>query len=140
MSSKRELVLAALFTRLKTGTVEVLRNAVTPQEVAASGLIVLHDGDPGAAEVTLSPPRWHYEHRAELNVFPGPGGDVDAKFDSIACAIGTLIAANRTLGGLCDWAEAEAPVVGELPLEGAAAVKAAVITVVLHYSTTDPLN
>jgi hypothetical protein len=43
------------------------------------------------------------------------------------------------LGGLCDWVEAEAPRPVELPVEGAASLKAAVIPVVLHYSTADPL-
>jgi len=41
--------------------------------------------------------------------------------------------------GLCDWVEAEAPRPVDLPVEGAASLKAAVITVVLHYSTADPL-
>ena len=39
----------------------------------------------------------------------------------------------------CDWVEAEAPASVDLPVEGAAALKAAVITVVLHYTTTGPL-
>jgi hypothetical protein len=47
--------------------------------------------------------------------------------------------ADRTLGGLCDWVEPEAPASVDLPIEGAAALKAAVITVVLHYTTTGPL-
>ncbi|PKP68102.1 MAG: acyl-CoA transferase, partial [Alphaproteobacteria bacterium HGW-Alphaproteobacteria-5] len=53
--------------------------------------------------------------------------------------IGTALAADRTLGGLCDWAEAEAPEPVDMPIEGAAALKAAVVTVVLHYATPDPL-
>ncbi|MGB5067021.1 MAG: acyl-CoA transferase, partial [Albidovulum sp.] len=47
--------------------------------------------------------------------------------------------ADRTLGGLCDWVEPEAPASVDLPIEGAAALKAAVITIVLHYTTTGPL-
>ena len=42
-------------------------------------------------------------------------------------------------GGLCDWIEPEAPASVDLPVEGAATLKAAVITVVLHYTTTSPL-
>ena len=38
-----------------------------------------------------------------------------------------------------DWVESEAPASVDLPIEGAAALKAAVITVVLHYTTTGPL-
>lgn len=47
--------------------------------------------------------------------------------------------ADRTLGGQCDWVEPEAPASVDLPVEGTAAVKAAVITVVLHFTTTGPL-
>ena len=47
--------------------------------------------------------------------------------------------ASTTLGGLCDWVEAEAPRPVDLPVEGAASLKAAVIPVVLHYSTADQL-
>ena len=52
---------------------------------------------------------------------------------------GTTLEIDRTLGGLCDWLEPEAPASVDLPIEGAAALKAAVITVVLHYTTTGPL-
>ena len=63
----------------------------------------------------------------------------DAVFDGLAASIGAVLIADRTLGGLCDWVEAEAPEPVDLPIEGAAALKAAVITVVLHYATPDPL-
>ena len=54
-------------------------------------------------------------------------------------SIGIALTADRTLGGLCDWVEAEAPEPVDLPIEGAAALKAAVIIVVLHYASPDPL-
>ena len=38
-----------------------------------------------------------------------------------------------------DWAEAEAPTSVDLPVEGAVSLKAAAVTVVLHYTTADPL-
>ena len=59
--------------------------------------------------------------------------------DDLIAAIGAALEADRTLGGLCDWVEPEAPASVDLPVEGAAALKAAVITVVLHYTTTGPL-
>ena len=58
---------------------------------------------------------------------------------SLIASIGTALEADRTLGGLCDWIEPEAPTSVDLPVEGAAALKAAVITVILHYTTTGPL-
>ena len=63
----------------------------------------------------------------------------DTLFDALTASIGATLAADRTLGGLCDWVEAEAPEPVDLPIEGAAALKAAVIFVVLYYVTLDPL-
>ena len=60
-------------------------------------------------------------------------------FDNLIAAIGAALEADRTLGGLCDWIDPEAPASVDLPIEGAAALKAAEITVVLHYTTTGPL-
>jgi hypothetical protein len=140
MTSKRETVLAALAAVLSAGAVKTLRNVVLPESVPSNGLMILHDGQPGEPDITLSPPVWHYQHRAELDVFAEAVDNRDALFDRILSATGALIAADRTLGGLCDWVEAEAPQPADLPLEGAAGIKAASLTIVLHYSTTDPLN
>ena len=54
--------------------------------------------------------------------------------------MGAALAADRTLGGLCDWVEAEAPRPVDLPVEDAASLKAAVMPIVLHHSTADPLG
>lgn len=64
----------------------------------------------------------------------------DAAFDALCASVGVVIAAERTLGGLCDWVEAKAPHPVNLPVEGAASLKAAAIPVILHYSTIDPLS
>ena len=140
MASKRELVLAALHARLQTLTAPVLRGDVLPERIPATGLIILRDGRPGDPEVTLSPLTYFYEHRAELEVVIQAGTERDAQFDALTANIGTVLEGDRTLGGLCDWIEAEAPESVDLPIEGAAALKAAVITVVLHYATPDPLT
>ena len=139
MSSKRELILASLHARLQTLAVPVLRGEVLPERIPAMGLIILRDGKPGQPEVTLSPVTYFYEHRAELEVVIQAGTGRDALFDALAASIGAALATDRTLGGLCDWVEAEAPEPVDLPIEGAAALKAAIITIVLHYSTPDPL-
>ena len=68
------------------------------------------------------------------------GAARDTAFDTLCASIGASLAADRTLGGLCDWVEAEAPQPVDLPVDGAASLKAAVIPVVLHYSTADPLG
>lgn len=140
MPSIRETVLAALHARLQALAVPVLRGEVLPERISATGLIVLRDGRPGEPEVTMSPLTYFYEHRAELEVVIQTGADRDTLFDALTASIGTALAADRTLGGLCDWVEAEAPEPVDLPVEGAAALKAAVITVVLHYVSADPLT
>ena len=139
MPSKRETILAALHTRLQTLAAPVLRGDVLPERIPATGLIILRDGKPGEPEVTLSPPTYFYEHRAELEVMIQAGTGREVLFDALTEDIGAALAADRTLGGLCDWVEAEAPESVDLPIEGAASLKATVITVVLHYATSDPL-
>ena len=110
-----------------------------PERVPAAGLLILRDGEPGEPEVTLSPLRYHYQHRAEIEAVV-QGANRDTGFDTLCASIGAALAADRTLGGLCDWVEAEAPQPVDLPVDGAASLKAAVIPVVLHYSTADPLG
>ena len=139
MPTTRETVLAALQARLQPLAALTLRDEVLPERIPATGLIILRDGQPGEPEVTLSPLRYHYQHRAELEVVVQAGTGRASAFDDLSAAIGAALEADRTLGGLCDWVEPEAPALVDLPIEGAAAVKAAVITVVLHYTTTGPL-
>ena len=139
MPTTRETVLAALHARLQPLAALVLRDEVLPERIPSEGLIILRDGQPGEPEVTLSPLRYHYEHRAELEVVVQTGTGRASAFDSLIASIGTALEADRTLGELCDWVEPEAPASVDLPIEGAAALKAAVITVILYYTTTGPL-
>lgn len=140
MATIRETVLAALYTQLQSLAALVLRDEVLPERIPASGLIILRDGQPGEPEVTLSPLRYHYQHRAELEVVVQSGAGRETAFDALVAAIGEALEGDRTLGGLCDWIEPEAVSSVDLPIEGAATLKAAVITVVLHYTSTGPLN
>ena len=139
MTTKREQVLEALFLGLQSLDSTALRGEVLPERVPAHGLVTLRDGEPGEPEVTLSPLAYHYEHKAELEVVVQGTGDRDALFDELIASLGAVLAADRTLGGLCDWVEPSAPEPVDLPVEGAASLKAAVIPVMLHYSTSDPL-
>jgi hypothetical protein len=106
--------------------------------VPAAGLLILRDGDPGEPAVTLSPLRYHYQHRGEVEAVV-QGLDRDASIAALASGVGAVLSADRTLGGLCDWVEAEAPRPVDLAVEGAAGLKAAAIPVVLHYSAADAL-
>ncbi len=142
MPSIRETILATLYTSLQTipGAL-ILRGEVLPERVPAGGLVILRDGDPGEPEAILSQVRYLYEHRTELEVVVQgkTSADLDAAFDALASAIGAALAANRTPGGLCDWVEPGTPAPTDLPVKGGQALKAAVIPVVQHYSSADPL-
>ena len=140
MPTTRENILAALHARLQPLAATVLRDEVLPERIPPAGLIILRDGQPGEPEVTLSPLRYHFQHRAELEVIVQASGNRATAFDVLIASIGTALATDRTFGGLCDWVEAEAPASVDLPVDGAVSLKAAVITVVLHYTTADPLG
>lgn len=139
MPTLRETLLTALHARLSALPATALRSDVLPERIPPDGLLILRDGEPGEPEVTLSPLAYHYQHRTEIEaVVQGP--DRDAVFDHLCASIGAVLAADRTLGGLCDWVEAEAPRPVDLPVEGAASLKVAIIPVILHYTTADPLG
>ena len=139
MPTPRETILTALHARLSALPATALRGEVLPERVPAEGLLIQRDGEPGEPEVTLSPLRYHYQHRAEIEAVVQSATDRDATFDALAASVGIALVADRTLGGLCDWVEAEAPRPVDLAVEGAAGLKAAVIAIVLHYATSDPL-
>ena len=138
--SARETILTALEGLLRTiPHVPVLRGEVLPERIPPAGLMILRDGSPGEPGMTLSPLTYHYQHRAELEVIVQLTMGRDALFDTLVAQIGAVIVADRTLRGCCDWVEAEAPEPVDLAVEGAASLKSAIIPVVLHYATADPL-
>jgi len=98
MPSPRETILAALHALLQALSATALRGVVLPERVPAAGLLILRDGEP---EVTLSPLRYHYQHRAEIEAVV-QGAARDTAFDTLCASIGMAIAADRTLGGLFD--------------------------------------
>ncbi|MFD1798230.1 acyl-CoA transferase [Paracoccus aurantiacus] len=140
MTTRREEVLKALHARLLLipGGVTILRNAVLPERIPEAGLVILRDGTPGSPDTTLSPLRYHWQHRVEIEVFLR-AGDLDDRFDALTAAIGRVLITHRSLGGICDWIEADAPEPADLPIDGAGTIRAAVLIVTLHYTTTDPL-
>ena len=139
MPTTRETILSALHTLLQTQSVPVLRGEVLPERVPAAG----SPGSPSRRirwpAVTLSPLLYHYQHRAEVEAVVQSGTGRDAALDALATGVGTALVADRTLGGLCDWVEAEAPRPVDLAVDGAATLKAAILPIVLHYSTSVPL-
>lgn len=141
MTTKRETVLSAMFTLLQGigGGATVLRNEILPERIPADGLLIMRDGQPGEPEVTLSPLRYHWQHRVEIEAFVRGASGLELAFDVLAEAVGQVVDADRTLGGLCDWIETDAPEPVDLAVEGATNIKAAVLMLTLHYVSDDPL-
>lgn len=143
MPSRRETILSALFETLRTSlTASVRRNEALPEKVSPTGLVVLRDGEPGEPEILLSPVSYVWRHRAPLDVVVGGGtqAERDAALDTLLITIGMTLEQDRSLGGLVDWLEIGAPSFETVPIEGAAPIKGAVVTVILHYETSSPLS
>jgi len=139
--SARETILTALADLLRTiPHVPVLRGEVLPERIPPAGLMILRDGTPGEPGVTMSPLTYHFQHRAELEMIVQSATDRDALFDALVAQVGAVIAADRTLRGLCDWVEPEAAEPVDLPVEGAASLKAGIIPITLYYATSDALG
>ena len=66
MPTTRETILSALHARLSALPATALRGEVLPERIPPAGLLIVRDGEPGEAEVTLSPLTYHYPHRAEV--------------------------------------------------------------------------
>lgn len=64
----------------------------------------------------------------------------DSRFDALSAQVGAVIAADRTLRGLCDWVEPEAAEPVDFSIEGAAFLKAGIIPVILHDATTEAVG
>jgi hypothetical protein len=143
MTSAREAALLALHQRLQAAPdATVLRNEVLPEKIAAGGLVILRDGDSGEPEVTLNPVTYLWQHRAELEVVIGgpTPADRDTALDTLLVAIGETLASDPSLGGAVEWSEAGAPRTEDLAIEGAAALKGAVVPVTLIYTSAHPLG
>ena len=149
MSSKREQALRGLFLYLKSNItdVSILRNGSLPTKVPAKGLIIVRDGDLGEPEVTLSPPRYHYQHGAEVEVLVQHSNQLerDQALDGLLQTIGQALALNfdthvLTLGGAVDCLHIGTPEFLSETTEGASPIKAAVVPIILEYSTTSPLS
>jgi len=143
MSTKRELVLAALFARLQTiSGPTVLRSADKPEEIPENGLVVMYDGAMGEpVETYLSPLTYLYDHEVpvELIVAAETFELRTAALEALLAALGTVLAADRTLGGLCDEVRETEPEVDALSEEGAETEHGAVVRIICEYATSSPL-
>ena len=145
--SQREDAIGALFAvmgQLSLGTsgTTVKRNAALPERIADHAMATLRDGEMGEPEVSLSPLTYHWQHQVAIELFVAePDASArDARMDGLLMELATLIEADRTLGGFVEHTEIGPPKFDELAPEGTSGIKACLLPVVLHYSSSGPLN
>ena len=142
--SQRESAIGAMFGvlgQLSLGTV-VKRNAALPERVSDHAMAILRDGEMGEPEVSLSPLTYHWQHQVAIELFVADADAAarDARMDGLLTELATLIEADRTLAGVIEYAEIGAPKFDELAPDGSSGIKACLLPVVLHYSSSGPLN
>jgi hypothetical protein len=144
MTSKREQVLDGIKALIASAlpNAEVKRNLAKPDRIAPGGLAIIRDGDPGEAEIILSPLIYIYTHRipVELAAYETSSESREQVLDGMLGAIGLAVMTDRTLGGLCDFMEAEAPATDDIETAGARPGRWADAAIIAVYGTTDPLN
>lgn len=142
--SQRESAIGALFAvlgELSLGAT-VKRNAALPERVSDQAMAILRDGEMGEPEVSLSPLTYHWQHQVAIELFVAdPDASArDARMDGLLTELASLIEADRTLGGVIEYAEIGPPKFDELAPEGTSGIKACLLPVILHYSSSGPLN
>ena len=147
--SARETAIAALTSRLVTSLASrnpapvVLRGETIPQRIPAGGLVVVRDGETVDETPILSPLAWQIEHRAEVEVTVA-GATPAARtmlLDGLLVDIAAAISANRTLGGVVEWAQPGGATFEDVEFEGAAAARAASVPVTLFFTVAgSPLS
>lgn len=145
--SQRENAIGALFVllgQLSLGTsgATVKRNAALPERIADHAMAILRDGEMGEPEVSLSPLTYHWQHQVAIELFVAdPEASArDARMDGLLTELASLIEADRTLAGVIEFAEIGPPKFDELVPDGTGGIKACLLSVVMHYSSSGPLN
>ncbi len=143
MTSRREEVLQAVLALVTAAlpSADVKRNRDKPAGVGPGGAVIVRDGSPGEPEVDLSPLTHTYDHAIPLEVaaYESATKTAEVVLDEMLTAIGSAVAADRFLGGLCVWLDCEAPDADDLSVAGATSGRWADAVIVATYSTRSPL-
>jgi len=141
---------AALLARSVIGGIPApLRNETMPTRFPAFGsvtaLLNLLDGDGKVVEIDLGNPDdtlsvYHIEHRAEVEwiVEASDNAAREAAFDAGLVAINAALAADRTLGGVVDFAEIVETLRTNLVTTALPGTKAIVVVVMLSFISNAP--
>jgi len=143
VASKREQILEALKVLVQAALPhsDVERNRDKPQSIGPGGTVIIRDGEPGEAEVMLSPLTYLWDHRipVEVAVYESGGKTPAEVLDDMLRPIGAAIAADRTLAGLCDWVDLTAPITAGIESFGVEPGRWADFDFVATYATSNPL-
>jgi hypothetical protein len=143
MPTQRERAIQALYTFLKTALEPMVlrRNEVLSTVIPAEGLLILRDGDAGEPEILLSPLRYLYQHRVELEVWvqQADSSERDEQFDQLLQRLGVALDSAGTLSDAVDLLHTGSPEFSTESIEGGATVKVAIIPVYLEFNTRHPL-
>lgn len=117
---------------------------VAPTRIAPGGRAVVRSGDPGEPEITLGVLSYSYVHRipVELDAQASAGVTREEAIDALGVAIGAAVAADRTLGGLVEWLDAEALTTDDLVAAGGGgqAARSGDLVIVAEYTVSNPLT
>ena len=143
MPSQREAAISALHAHLSAALIPILvkRNEVLSTAIPNEGLLILRDGDAGEPEVLLSPLRYLYQHRVELEVWvqQAQSSERDQQFDQLLQRLGVALDSAGTLNDAVDLLHTGSPEFSTESIEGGATVKVATIPIFLEFNTRHPL-
>lgn len=125
-------ILSAVQSRISSVGTLFKRNAGLPNAVPSGGLVIMRDGEAGEPEPLLSPLRYYYRHRVDVELFVAKP-DTETVLYGLADSICSLLRADRTLGGLVEDIEAGAIEVDAVQTEAGAEILGARLPIYLHY-------
>ena len=143
MPTQRESAINALYAHLSSALtpISVKRNEVLSTAIPNEGLLILRDGDAGEPEVLLSPLRYLYQHRVELEVWvqQAQSSERDQQFDQLLQRLGVALDSAGTLNDAVDLLHTGSPEFSTESIESGATVKVATIPIFLEFNTRHPL-
>ncbi|NRP15004.1 acyl-CoA transferase [Marinobacterium sp. xm-a-152] len=141
--TRREQAISALHSLLAEKLMPILvkRNEVLSTAIPNEGLLILRDGDAGEPEVLLSPLRYLYQHRIELEVWvqQAQSSERDQQFDQLLQRLGVALDSAGNLNDAVDLLHTGSPEFSTESFEGGATVKVATIPIFLEFNTRHPL-
>jgi len=109
MITTHEAVLEAITALVEAALpdAKISRNDKPQRLEQPGGLVIIWDGDPGEPEMDLSPPVYNWQRRVILGFSGFKSASLTASqvTAQMKQSVSTAVAADRFLGGLCEWLE-----------------------------------